>query len=1070
MTLGGTTATATAAFNSITNPLRIGQNTGTTSTATGTLNISGSAVTVAANGTTAIKLGDASVAGGTAAGTLNITGGSLTVAGNIIRGAIVGTSTAVLNLDGGILDMGGFKIGGPSSATGNLTATTFASGTLSNVADINFGSGLTKTTAGTLTLTGNNTFGGPITVSAGILALNDSRLAANTVGVIQVGNTASTAATLNIINGAIVSSTGFYLAGTAALTGITGTVNQTGGSVNLSGTLQLLMGNGTAGGNTANYNLSAGSLTAGSVAQAATRGVLLGTNSSNTSTFTLSGSGVLNLTTASGALADSSLLIGRYDLGANNATNTFAQTGGTANIGNLSIGGNAATTTGGTHTLSLSGGTFVANTFPHLAEGNSNVAVINISGTADVTLPAFPTTRGTSATATLNLDGGTLRPLAASATYLGGLTNAFIKSGGATFNVASSKDITVTQALLTHAVSTGGGLTKQGVGTLTLTGGNTYTGATTVSAGTLSASDGSLAGTSSIAVNGTATLSAVNYNSAATLSVAASGGTATISGQGLSLAGVTNAGTVNFNNASGTTTLATLAGAGTTNFSGNATITGDITNSSVTIASGKILTLNSGSTSGSITGAGGLTKTGNGTLTLSGANSYTGVTTLNGGTISVDSLGTGSGTSALGASTLTDVTKLVISGATINYTGTGGTYARSLTVGDGTFGLANNGSGALVLSNAANIDFADTVGADRILSLSGANEGNNIFAAATADINDVDAARVFSQIIKDGVGTWILSGPKNRFRGDIRINGGTLGFETGSLPDNQRISMADGAVLRWEAGNTDDISGKLNPDASSNVVLKVNGGSVTFAMDMIFVGTGATANSATARVTKSGASDLEITHSQSFTGGFTINAGKLIASAAGSLGTGKAIVNSGGTLAANGNNSGADVDVNSGGTLMGTGTGGTLAPGASPGTLIADSLVLGANSNFQWQVHDAAGVAGTGWDKIMVTNNLDLSGVSSVGTRISINVMSLHDANATVTGNAVNWSKDDIHTLLFGHVGGITWNDVRGQNIADYFSFDTSAFTTSDSTGIHNSLWSMSYDSISGDITLTAVP
>ncbi|NBS05764.1 MAG: hypothetical protein EBS64_11390, partial [Verrucomicrobia bacterium] len=342
-------------------------------------------------------------------------------------------------------------------------------------------------------------------------------------------------------------------------------------------------------------------------------------------------------------------------------------------------------------------------------------------------------------------------------------------------------------------------------------------------------------------------------------------------------------------------------------------------------------------------------------------------------------------------------------------------------------------------------------------------------------------------IIKDGVGTWILSGPKNRFRGDIRVNGGTLGFETGTLPDNQRISMADGAVLRWEAGNTDDISGKLNPDASSNVVLKVNGGSVTFAMDMIFVGTGATANSATARVTKSGASDLEITHSQSFTGGFTINAGKLIASAAGSLGTGKAIVNSGGTLAANGNNSGADVDVNSGGTLMGTGslkavrimTGGTLAPGASPGTLIADSLVLGANSNFQWQVHDTAGLAGdiNGWDKIMVTNNLDLSGVSSAGTRISINVMSLHDANATVTGNAVNWSKDDIHTFLFGHVGGITFNrgngiDIAdyGINIADYFSFDTSAFTTSDSTGIHNSLWSMSYDSISGDITLTAVP
>ncbi|NBY37061.1 MAG: hypothetical protein EBQ59_06385, partial [Verrucomicrobia bacterium] len=487
---------------------------------------------------------------------------------------------------------------------------------------------------------------------------------------------------------------------------------------------------------------------------------------------------------------------------------------------------------------------------------------------------------------------------------------------------------------------------------------------------------------------------------------------------------------------------------------------------------------NAYSVANAITGTGGLIINGNGTITLSGANNYTGAMTLNGGKISVNSLGTGTGTSALGASTLSDVTKLVINGGSITYTGAGSTSNRSLTVGDGTFSLISSGGGALILSSTANIDFADTVGADRILSLSGANMDNNKFAAGTFDANDIGTNRVFSQIIKDGVGTWILSGPKNRFRGDVRINGGTLGFESGSLPDNQRVSMADSAVLRWEAGNTDDVSGKLNPDANSTVTLNVNGGSVTFAMDMIFVGQGATANAATARFIKSGASDLEITHSQSFTGGFTVNAGKLVATVAGSLGSGKTIVNNSGTLAANGNNSNTDVDVNDGGILTGTGslhtvnvlTGGTLAPGASPGTLIADRLVLGANSNFQWQVHNASGVAGTGWDKIMVTNNLDLSGVSSTGTRVSVNVMSLHAFSDTIAGNAINWSKDDIHTFLFGHVGGITYNSGYSTQIADYFSFDTSAFTTTDNTGIGSSLWSMSYDSSSGNLTLTAVP
>ncbi|MCX6920648.1 MAG: hypothetical protein NTX20_04925 [Verrucomicrobia bacterium] len=183
-------------------------------------------------------------------------------------------------------------------------------------------------------------------------------------------------------------------------------------------------------------------------------------------------------------------------------------------------------------------------------------------------------------------------------------------------------------------------------------------------------------------------------------------------------------------------------------------------------------------------------------------------------------------------------------------------------------------------------------------------------------------------------------------------------------------------------------------------------------------------------------------------------------------------------MTANGNNSNTDVDVDTGGSLTGTGTlkavniftGGTLAPGASPGTLITDSLVLGANSNFQWQVYNAAGVAGTGWDKIMVTNNLNLSAVSSAATRISINVMSLHAFSDTVTGNAINWSKDDIKTFLFGNVGSITYNSGYSSQIADYFSFDTSAFTTSDSTGIGSSLWSMSYDSGTGNMTLTAVP
>ena len=146
-----------------------------------------------------------------------------------------------------------------------------------------------------------------------------------------------------------------------------------------------------------------------------------------------------------------------------------------------------ATNSNNTSILNLSGGTFTASgSFIAMAAGNTSTAAISISGTADVTLPAFPTARGTGSTATITFDGGVLKPTAASATYMGGLTSATIQDGGAKFEVATGKDITITQALLTHGTSLGGGLTKAGVGKLTLSGVNTYTGATVIQdAGTL---------------------------------------------------------------------------------------------------------------------------------------------------------------------------------------------------------------------------------------------------------------------------------------------------------------------------------------------------------------------------------------------------------------------------------------------------------------------------------------------------------------------------------------------------------------------------------------------------------
>ena len=142
------------------------------------------------------------------------------------------------------------------------------------------------------------------------------------------------------------------------------------------------------------------------------------------------------MTAASGGGGDAILEIGRSDDTASNTTNLFHQTGGTANVGILAMGGKVATGTGSSagvnSTLTLTGGIFSANSFTAMGAGNTNTIAINIGGTADVTLPAFPTTAlGASSTATINFDGGTLRPGATSANYLGSISSAIIKGGGA---------------------------------------------------------------------------------------------------------------------------------------------------------------------------------------------------------------------------------------------------------------------------------------------------------------------------------------------------------------------------------------------------------------------------------------------------------------------------------------------------------------------------------------------------------------------------------------------------------------------------------------------------------------
>ncbi|HYE06979.1 MAG TPA: autotransporter-associated beta strand repeat-containing protein, partial [Planctomycetota bacterium] len=242
--------------------------------------------------------------------------------------------------------------------------------------------------------------------------------------------------------------------------------------------------------------------------------------------------------------------------------------------------------------------------------------------------------------------------------------------GGVTAASAAGQQLT-----LSGAISGAGGIEKIGTSTVVVTGAGTYTGTTTVTAGTLA-------------------LGAADRLPATALTMA--------SGATFDLAG--------FNE-----TVGSLSGAGTVTLGIATLTTGDA--SSTTFA-------------GAIGGSGGLTKQGAGTFTLSGANGFTGATTINAGTLL---LAGGAALADAGAVVLADVAgatlQLSAADETIGSLAGGGASggnvvlgARLLTIGgsttttydgviSGTGAVTRSGTGVQTLTRACTFTGATTVSA-----------------------------------------------------------------------------------------------------------------------------------------------------------------------------------------------------------------------------------------------------------------------------------------------------------------------------------------------------------------------
>jgi autotransporter-associated beta strand protein len=416
-----------------------------------------------------------------------------------------------------------------------------------------------------------------------------------------------------------------------------------------------------------------------------------GTELGKNYTLTLGASGILvnsgagNVTIGSTTLGNVSITLNAAQSWTNSATSTLTIVNNVTNGANLlTVAGTVNTTINGVigsgsgglakdgaGTLTLSG----TNTYTGVTTLTSGILSVATIGNGGV---AGNLGKANNAASNLVFNGGTLQYNGVSATTDRSFT---INTGKVGTLEVTANTLTLSGA----SALTNGALTKTGAGTLTLTGSNLHTGATTISAGKLALSGaGAIADTSAVnlATSGVIfDISAITASGETVGSLAGVSGSSVVLGAKKLTAGGDNTSTSFAGVLSGTggsltkTGTQTLTLSGVNTYTGGTTISGGklsvaassalgLEGNNLTIAADATLvttgsfntsratTLNgSGGTGGTfevgsgttlqytsssiISGAGSLIKTGTGTLLLEGANTYTGGTYLNAGTTQI---------------------------------------------------------------------------------------------------------------------------------------------------------------------------------------------------------------------------------------------------------------------------------------------------------------------------------------------------------------------------------------------------------------------------------------------------
>ncbi|WP_436123596.1 autotransporter-associated beta strand repeat-containing protein [Aminobacter sp. LjRoot7] len=929
-------------------------------------------------------------------------------------------------------------------------------------------------------------------------------------------------ATMNIASGATLETTngGFVNNGTVNVAD-TGTVSAAGGWTNETGSTLNFNGRGTLSGgwgqfvNHGTVNVKAGDVTASNVTFDNTGGrlslsggnltgigeltngaggtidistgrtlslaTLTSTGGNATGTGTIEASTAFNFNAGSYATKlTGTAVLNKIGSGTVTLTGTNTYTGGTNLSGgtlsvasDASLGNGALSFTGGTlnatasfatgrdATLGASGGGLSADAGMTLTYNGllSGAGALSKSGDGTVVLGAANTYAGGTAVnaGTLRLGtGGSLLfgkdlSVASGATFdLNGKAQTIGRLTGTGAVALGTGTLTVGEGGVTStfagATSGSGSLVKTSIGQLTLAGANTHTGGTIVSGGELRIGDGGSTG--SLAGNiELADFTTLTFNRAGTLTIdGVISGTGTVAQAGSGTTILT---------ADNTFTGTTVIGVGTLQL-GNGGTSGSVLGS---IQNNGTLAVNRSDTfelANSISGNGGFSQNGTGKTILTGLNSFLGGIAVNAGTLSVrnaSSLGGGSNAIDVAANATLEIDGAIsINTRTLRLNGLGANGKGALHVVSGASGAnaraALSGT-ALVLAE-ADTDFMFYGGVD--------GNGHRLTVNGSGRTGIWGLSGAGTGLVKTGSGRLLMRGPST-YTGGTYIDGGTLEVDGSGGLGTGTVTFGSAATLHganaWLENDFDlDATATLDTDT----YLLLNG-----------------AISGSGSLVKTGSGELTLDGVNSYTGGTTISAGKLVLGngAAATLGSG-AIINDAqlvlnrsgdytlgnalsgtGTLEKRGTGT---VTLSGANTLSGTTTlvGGTLqiGDGTSGGGIGSGSVVAQSGTTLAFnrsnQVTFAGVLSGDGGLTQKGSGTTVLSGENSYAGTTKITGGTLQVGDGATSGKLGSGSVQNAGTLSFNRSDIVTVaNAISGAGTFEQAGTGTTILTgTSSYTGI----------------------